>query len=124
MIIFLYILWLVAAEAISEAKHDLGLKKDAKLIQFFWIASWFLLPVIVHANNWFYLLIPVAYILLRMGVFDMIYNKTVGNPLDYQSRTTYVWDWCINKIKKYPWLYAAFIVICILGSFTILSFLV
>ena len=124
MITFLYILWLVAAKSVSDAWQDQGRKKDGKLLESIYTVSWFALPYIAHANNWLYLLIPVSYWILRMGIFDMIYNKTVGNPLDYQSHTTYIWDWCINKIKKYPWLYAAFIVVCILGSFTILNFLV
>jgi hypothetical protein len=111
------------AAIIVDVWRDQGRKKDSKLLESIREVSWFALAYIAHANTWLYLLIPVSYLLLRMGIFDIIYNRMFGHPLDYQSHTTYVWDDFINKLKPHGWLYAAFIVVCILGSFTILNFL-
>ncbi len=124
MILFPYILWLLFSEAYSNVKKDQGNNKASKLMKFFWIGSWFLLPKLAEASNWLYLLIPGCYVILRVGIFDIFYNALYGHEWDYRSDSTWVWDDLINKVKIKKPLYIILIAICLISSFYVLNWMI
>lgn len=117
MLLFPFFLWLVVAEQWYEALFEAGNKKKSKLIQCFYIASWFALPVIVYGNTWKYLFVLLVYMLLRMGVADYAAASFRDLSWNHQGTTTYIWDPVINSIKPYKALYIAFMAICIISAF-------
>lgn len=123
MLLFPYFLWLVIAEQWYEALFEASEKKKSKLIQSIWIASWFVLPVIVYGSSWRYLIVVLSYLLLRAGIADYAAANFRKLAWNHHGTTTYLWDPIMNKIKPHKTLYIAFMASCVILSFYLLNFM-
>ena len=109
------IMILVIAEQWYEALFEKGQKTKSKRIQTIWTACWFLLLPLGYLFNgkWYVLLlIPLAYILLRMSLADYVATQFRDLSWNYQCSTSGLWDRFINKIKPHKTLYIIWIVVC------------
>ena len=80
----------VVLEAKGDAEYDEGNKKVGKAYQIASLAT-FASLIPLHEKGDRVLLQGVSYICIRMGLFDPVYNRTRGLPIDHIGTTSY-WD--------------------------------
>lgn len=102
-VILIFVIQSILLDAIGDGFKDNNKKEQGHLLSALSILSLLAIPLIgVQHDTWWWGI--VGYILIRIGIFDPVYNITRKLPVDYIGRTSY-WDKFLQQLKPYGFIF-------------------
>lgn len=110
MILIAYII-LTALAAITDALFFEGNKSASKLVESAFQIGIFFVPILYKKNFdfWYLFSCGLAYLFVRMAIFDPIFNLFAHLDINYIGTTTPVYDDIMDKLSYiFIWFYRVF----------------